>query len=380
MNVDKHVLFLIVIVGVISAGLVAATMTNHDSTMKQEVFDGIKVSVPSDSHFVKAGEGYYKDDVNGITIKTFKNNNSMVDYLKNLKKSKVIALENQPPQSVAFETGDLVSVLVTNGKEGVSVTTKDGKLTSEIANNIVFSDNHKTQKSKGIGVAKPHMNPKQDFNLIMFIVADVDTDVFNVAILEQNNLLIVDQYNIDIDSPIEDGEESVSDMAESEDMSTIVSDDKSDDSADSATVETIDGDDSSKDSDSASTSDDDSSSDSDTVETISSDDTSSSDVVGSSEDSSDDDSESVTPSSSSSSSSTSDSSSTGSSGGRQKVSIKQCEDLIKEELGPKGFSITKHEDNGDEYVFFMEDSEGEDAGTIVFDAYTGQADTTNFNK
>ena len=367
MKIDTHILFLIVVVGIISAGLVAATVANQDSTMKQEVFDGIKVSVPSDSHFVKAGDGYYKDSVNGITIKTFKNNNSMVDYLKNLKKSKVISLENQPPQSVAFETGDLVSVLVTNGKEGVSVTTKDGKLTSEIANNIVFSDNHKTQKSKGIGIAQPRMTPKQDFNLIMLIVADVDTKVFNVGILEENYLVVIDDYNVAIDSPAEP-EESVSDRAENESMSTIVNDDSSDSPKESDTVQTIGGD--SSDSGSDSSSDSDSPSGSDTVESISSDDTSSSNTVASPA-SSGDDSESSAPSSSGSSSS-------GSSSQRQKISVSDCEKEIKEKIGPAGFTIVKHEEQGDKYVFFIEDSEGEDAGTIVFDAYTGAADTSNF--
>ena len=61
MKIDTHVLFLIVVVGVISAGLVGATVLNSDVSMKQETFDGIKVSVPADSNFVKTGDGVYKD-------------------------------------------------------------------------------------------------------------------------------------------------------------------------------------------------------------------------------------------------------------------------------------------------------------------------------
>ena len=49
MKIDTHVLFLIVVVGVISAGLVGATVLNSDVSIKQETFDGIKVSVPADS-------------------------------------------------------------------------------------------------------------------------------------------------------------------------------------------------------------------------------------------------------------------------------------------------------------------------------------------
>ena len=177
MNIDKQVLFLIIVVGIISAGLVGASVINSDTTMKQEVFDGIKVSVPVDSNFVKTGDGVYKDNTNGITINTFKNNNSMVDFLRNTKNSKVISIENQPPQSVAFKKGDMFNLLVTNGKEGIAIGTKDGRLTSEMGNNVVFSNNHKSVKSPGIGVIHPRMVPKQDFNLIMLLVADVDTNI-----------------------------------------------------------------------------------------------------------------------------------------------------------------------------------------------------------
>ena len=57
MKIDSHILFLIVIIGVISAGIVGATVMNSDTSMKQEVFDGITVSVPVDSEFVKVDDG-----------------------------------------------------------------------------------------------------------------------------------------------------------------------------------------------------------------------------------------------------------------------------------------------------------------------------------
>ena len=138
MKIDTHVLFLIVIVGIISVGLVGANVLSSDQSMKQEVFDGIKISVPSDSNFVKTGDGVYKDSKYGVTIHTFKNNDSMINYLKNTKNSKIVPVENQPPQSVAFKKGDTINILVTNGQEGVSVSSKDGGLTTQIANNIVF--------------------------------------------------------------------------------------------------------------------------------------------------------------------------------------------------------------------------------------------------
>ena len=99
MKIDTHVLFLIVIVGIISVGLVGANVLSNDQSMKQEVFDGIKISVPSDSNFVKTGDGVYKDSKYGVTIHTFKNNDSMINYLKNTKNSKIVPVENQPPQS-----------------------------------------------------------------------------------------------------------------------------------------------------------------------------------------------------------------------------------------------------------------------------------------
>ena len=189
MKIDTHVLFLIVIVGIISVGLVGANVLSSDQSMKQEVFDGIKISVPSDSNFVKTGDGVYKDSKYGVTIHTFKNNDSMINYLKNTKNSKIVPVENQPPQSVAFKKGDTINILVTNGQEGVSVSSKDGGLTTQIANNIVFSDNHKSQKPVPVlNVAPPTMTKDKDFNLIMLLIADVDTNIFNLNLFQLNQL------------------------------------------------------------------------------------------------------------------------------------------------------------------------------------------------
>lgn len=129
MKMNYHILFLIVIIGIISVGVVGANVINSDSSMKQEVFDGITVSVPTDSEFVKTGANVYKDTNYGIKINTFKNNNSMIKYLKNAEKSKIIPIENQPPQSVAFKKGQSINILVTNGIEGVAVCSKDKELT-----------------------------------------------------------------------------------------------------------------------------------------------------------------------------------------------------------------------------------------------------------
>lgn len=228
MKMDTHVLFLIVIIGIISVGIVGATVMSQDTSMKQEVFDGITISVPADSEFVKAGNGVYKDSNYGITINTFKNNNSMIDFLKNTKKSKIIPIDNQPPQSVAFKKGDTINILVTNGLEGVSIGSKDGELTSKMANNIIFSNNHKSDKSSGIPLVKPHMNIKQDFNLIMLLVADVDTNIFNLNLIENNLAVIVDDYNEQLDLPTDiqtnDSEGYVSDIENNDDLNNVLTD------------------------------------------------------------------------------------------------------------------------------------------------------------
>ena len=228
MKMDTHVLFLIVIIGIISVGIVGATVMSQDTSMKQEVFDGITISVPADSEFVKAGNGVYKDSNYGITINTFKNNNSMIDFLKNTKKSKIIPIDNQPPQSVAFKKGDTINILVTNGQEGVSIGSKDGELTSKMANNIIFSNNHKSDKSSGIPLVKPHMNIKQDFNLIMLLVADVDTNIFNLNLIENNLAVIVDDYNEQLELPTDiqtnDSEGYVSDIENNDDLNNVLTD------------------------------------------------------------------------------------------------------------------------------------------------------------
>jgi len=90
MKINSHIIFLIAIVGIIAAGVVGATLLNNGS-MKQVDFDGIKVNVPSDSNFVKTADGY-ADSKYGITIHTFKNNNSMVNYLKGVSGASVISL------------------------------------------------------------------------------------------------------------------------------------------------------------------------------------------------------------------------------------------------------------------------------------------------
>lgn len=233
MKMNYHILFLIVIIGIISVGVVGANVFNSDSSMKKEVFDGITVSVPTDSEFVKTGENVYKDTNYGIQINTFKNNNSMIKYLKNSKKSKIIPVENQPPQSVAFKKGQSFNILVTNGIEGVAVGSKDKELTSKIANKVTFSNNHHSEKPVGVPFIGKPMTVEKDYNLIMLLVGEVDNKVFNTLILDNILLNVTASYNENRYEPFDMGVDDssdgsgtyVSDIKNEDDLKDALSDD-----------------------------------------------------------------------------------------------------------------------------------------------------------
>ena len=395
MKIDTHVLFLIVIVGIISVGLVGANVLSSDQSMKQEVFDGIKISVPSDSNFVKTGDGVYKDSKYGVTIHTFKNNDSMINYLKNTKNSKIVPVENQPPQSVAFKKGDTINILVTNGQEGVSVSSKDGGLTTQIANNIVFSDNHKSQKPVPVlNVAPPTMTKDKDFNLIMLLIADVDTNIFNLNLFQLNIVPVIDQFNeihanqfVNIEFiPDSDGVYSNDSISDSADHSNaddvIITDTGNATSAAGGKNTTSSGDDLANE-----------------VSTKLMNDSSSSNNAPSSSQSS---SASSSPASSSPSQPASSGSSSGgavaspssspsspsspsssSSSNTPKYSYEDCKQLVEQYLiNLKGYEIDKYEQSGDTYEFYIVDSthNNQDMGIITVDAKTGQLDDTKFIK
>ena len=346
MKIDTHIIFLIIIIGIISAGIVGATVMSNDDSMKQEDFDGIKIYVPSDSNFVQTSDGVYKDDNNGITINTFKNNDSMIDFLKNTKKSKIIPIENQPPQSVAFKKGNSINILVTNGEEGVAVSSDDGELTAKIANSIIFSNNHKSAKSPGVSVIHPRMSAPKDFNLIMLLVAEVDTKVFNLALIEENIDITVNEYNENIGVPDEDisseseSDEYVSDIEDQNDLNEILNLDS----------------DSSQDEEAQTTSviDDDSSNAEDNG--VISDDASDLSNQGSGDDvlSSPDDSV-------------------------QELSYEDCELLVTQELDNyhPGCMIDNYEEIENGYLFKIVDDMNNPVGEITVDALTGELNTTN---
>ena len=392
MKIDTHVLFLIVIVGIISVGLVGANVLSSDQSMKQEVFDGIKISVPSDSNFVKTGDGVYKDSKYGVTIHTFKNNDSMINYLKNTKNSKIVPVENQPPQSVAFKKGDTINILVTNGQEGVSVSSKDGGLTTQIANNIVFSDNHKSQKPVPVlNVAPPTMTKDKDFNLIMLLIADVDTNIFNLNLFQLNIVPVIDQFNeihanqfVNIEFiPDSDGvysNDSISDSADHSNADDVIITDTGNATSDAGGKNaTSSGDDLANEVSSKLLND--SSSSNNAPSSSQSSPASSSPASSSPSQPASSGSSSggavASPSSSPSNPSSSSSSNT------PKYSYEDCKQLVEQYLiNLKGYEIDKYEQSGDTYEFYIVDSthNNQDMGIITVDAKTGQLDDTKFIK
>ncbi|MBR3139886.1 MAG: hypothetical protein IKF11_03340 [Methanobrevibacter sp.] len=355
MKIDMHILFLILLAGAVSAGLVGASLMTTDTTMKQEVFDGIKVSVPSDSDFIKVTDGVYKDSKYGIVINTFKNNDSMIDYLKNTKQSKIVPVKNQPPQSVAFKKGDTLNILVTNGQEGVSVSAKDGELVSKIANNIIFSNNHKSVKPVGIGVFNPELNINGDFNLMFALIGQVNTNFFNpdvfysninVAILEYNqevnepifNIPIVKNSDSDSDNTNDDdsvilptnGSNDVSNINSSNDLNKALNGGKAQSSSNSP------------------------------------------DSHSSSNAASNQPSTAKPASSSSSSSASSGSASGSSSGGSQKLSLSDCQHLVETSINGTGLKIGNYKSSGDSYIFMLLDKTGRNVKNLTVDTLTGK--------
>ena len=403
MKIDTHVLFLIVIVGIISVGLVGANVLSSDQSMKQEVFDGIKISVPSDSNFVKTGDGVYKDSKYGVTIHTFKNNDSMINYLKNTKNSKIVPVENQPPQSVAFKKGDTINILVTNGQEGVSVSSKDGGLTTQIANNIVFSDNHKSQKPVPVlSVAPPTMTKEKDFNLIMLLIANVDTKFFNINLFQAATGIVVNNFNanhadqvflnnieIITDSFSGHSNDSASDGIDHSNVDdVIITDNDNATSSAGGKNTTSSGDDLANEvstklmNDSSSSNNAPSSSQSSPASSSPASSSPSQPASSGSSSGGAVASPSSSPSSPSSSPSSSSPSSSSSSN-TPKYSYDDCKQLVEQYLvNLKGYEIDNHEQSGDSYVFYIVDSTHNDKsmGVITVDAKTGQIDDSQFNK
>lgn len=339
MDLNKQVIFFIVIIGIITAGVVGASVLNN-GTMKQADFDGIKISVPSDSEFINTGNGFV-DSKYGISIHTFKDNGSIVNYLNGINGASVISLDNQPPQSVAFTQGDDTNVLLTNGAEGISIGAKDQDLVSKMSNSVVFSNHQKSTKPSAPlpGIAPPHLSMDNDFNLIIPIINQTNNVDINMAVYEAEMNVYVEDINSEIDNgqdPYADSNDQLGDVfnqgsneAGNQESSSLM-----DNSQVSNLVENIGGDDSSQPA-----------------------------AAGG-------DSASVADSSSSGGSSAAPAS-----GGNSPADDNQQDKLsqleIKDLLSSTGYVVKDIKDKGSYYLVTVEDSSSDGVEDIKIDAYTG---------
>lgn len=197
---NKNIAIILSIAAIlITLTCVGATVINSDGDMKQNTFDGIKINVPHDAKFIQIPDGF-KENTYGITIHTFKDNQSMVNFLNSLQNAKIVSLPDQPPQSVAFTQGDTTNILVTNGKEGICVGAPDQNLVLKMANSVIFSNGHPSERNHGVmGVGQKHLDKDKDFNLMVGILALVDNSEINIDNYNTAIITTVDQTNIDID-------------------------------------------------------------------------------------------------------------------------------------------------------------------------------------
>lgn len=361
MKLNSHIIFLIVIVGIITAGVVGATLLSN-GPMKQVDFDGIKVNVPSDANFVKTNDGY-ADSKYGIAIHPFKDNASASNYLKSVTGASVIALKNQPPQSVAFVQGDDTNVLITNGKEAVALGAKDQNLVTDMANSVVFSNHQKSVKPKPVvpGIAPPpHLEIHNDFYLILAFMKQVNNPEFNLNFVEANLTQVVNDYNSASDQGTLD-QYTASEFAQNANSNTsnvqsansngAVANNANTSLLDNPQVSNVVGFLSSGDSNAGSAAGGDAAqSNGGSVPSVSGNDASGSSVASISEDSG---------------------SSSGGDSGQQKLSENEFKELIKPELEKQDLTIKDIDESGDYFIVKVKDSTGH-IEKMKFDAFTGQ--------
>ena len=206
---NKNVAIILSIAAIlITITCVGATVINNDGEMKQNTFDGIKINVPQDTNFIQIPNGF-KENNYGITIQTFKDNQSMVNFLNGLQGAKIVSLNDQPPQSVAFTQNDTTNILVTNGKEGICVGAVDQNLVLKMANSVIFNDGHPSERNHGImGVGQKHLDKDKDFKLMMGLIVLVNNTEINIAgyttaittTVDETNNLIDNNFNFNDDS------------------------------------------------------------------------------------------------------------------------------------------------------------------------------------
>lgn len=329
---NKNIAIILSIAAIlITLTCVGATVINSDGDMKQNTFDGIKINVPHDAKFIQIPDGF-KENTYGITIHTFKDNQSMVNFLNSLQNAKIVSLPDQPPQSVAFTQGDTTNILVTNGKEGICVGAPDQNLVLKMANSVIFSNGHPSERNHGVmGVGQKHLDKDKDFNLMVGILALVDNSEINIDNYNTAIITTVDQTNIDIDENNTDMDSNISDITEVVNVSNSSSCNPTE-SGDMVNAEL--GSDNSVDS-------------------------------------------MFTSSPNSQPSSESDDSS--SSSDEEPLSKSECKEMVISYLSDSNYDIDHIEHKGDIYIFYITDDNGEDIGTITVDSITKELDDTGLS-
>lgn len=256
----------------------------------------------------------------------------MVNFLNSLQNAKIVSLPDQPPQSVAFTQGDTTNILVTNGKEGICVGAPDQNLVLKMANSVIFSNGHPSERNHGVmGVGQKHLDKDKDFNLMVGILALVDNTEINIDNYNTAIITTVDQTNIDIDENNTDMDSNISDITEVVNVSDSSSDNPTE-SGDMVNAEL--GADNSVDS-------------------------------------------MFTSSPNSQPSSESDDSS--SSSDEEPLSKSECKEMVISYLSDSNYDIDHIEHKGDIYIFYITDDNGEDIGTITVDSITKELDDTGLS-
>ena len=125
-----------------------------------------------------------------------------------MQDAKIVSLADQPPQSVAFTQGDTTNILVTNGKEGICVGASDQNLVLKMANSVIFSNGHPSERNHGVmGVGQKHLDKDKDFNLMIGLIVLTDNSEFNInlydtaiaATVTETNTIIDNNFNIEED-------------------------------------------------------------------------------------------------------------------------------------------------------------------------------------
>lgn len=336
---NKNIAIILSIAAIlITLTCVGATVINSDGDMKQNTFDGIKINVPHDAKFIQIPDGF-KENTYGITIHTFKDNQSMVNFLNSLQNAKIVSLPDQPPQSVAFTQGDTTNILVTNGKEGICVGAPDQNLVLKMANSVIFSNGHPSERNHGVmGVGQKHLDKDKDFNLMVGILALVDNTEINIDNYNTAIITTVDQTNIDIDEGNIDIDENNTDMDSNiSDITEVVN--VSDSSSDNPTE--------------------------------------SGDMVNAELDA--DNSVDSMFTSSPNSQPSSESGDSSSSSDEEPLSKSECKEMVISYLSDSNYDIDHIEHKGDIYIFYITDDNGEDIGTITVDSITKELDDTGLS-